>query len=682
MDFLIGLGPILLVALGLGFVIFIHELGHFAVAKWADVKVDKFSIGFGPTLVGFQRGETYYSLSIIPLGGFVKMLGENPTEDGQEAQSDPRSYLNKTVGARMAIISAGVIMNLITGFFFFFFAYRFGLPYIPAEVGAVVPGSPAYQAGIRPGDSITAVDGKTGVTFEDFFQTVSLSGHGQSVRLDMKRAENGDAYDVLVTPVVRPDRLKPEVGLGFPVDSTVAATGFRKLPGTVGDGKNTEVIKDRDRIVGIAGPSGDFTKVNTLRDLNLALSRLRAEPVRLQVASDDDKAAAPREVTIPPAKAMGLGLVFQAMPIEAVQPESPAAKAGIKKGESIVTVDGKPMDPLTLPSIAFDFAGRELKLEVENEAGEKRQVSVTPRLEPLENEEPFMSDYQNVPSLGICFFITPRVVTAMPGGAGAKAGFRTDNFLTRVKLTLPKDQQAAPKQSLIGAISGMFKGIVTQPAEQDNSVTYLISSKPNDGPDPTYPDLDKITILQFVRMLSKAPVEKIEIARAAVENTVTVSPEPESGLFMHDRGLLQYRQVRDLPPQPYSVCLSRAMRDIPDSVRQVIGTIRSLLTQRVSKKLLGGPVTIATTAYATASEGLGTFLKFLGMLSINLAVMNFLPIPPLDGGQMCFLMGEKLKGSPLPERVQVGFTMIGLSAVLSLMVVVLYQDLLRVFGLL
>jgi regulator of sigma E protease len=117
-----------MVALGLGFVIFIHELGHFALAKWADVKVDKFSIGFGPTLVGFQWGETYYSLSIIPLGGFVKMLGENPTEDGQEAQSDPRSYLNKTVGARMGIISAGVIMNLITGFFFFFFAYRFGLP--------------------------------------------------------------------------------------------------------------------------------------------------------------------------------------------------------------------------------------------------------------------------------------------------------------------------------------------------------------------------------------------------------------------------------------------------------------------------------------------------------------------------------------------------------------------------
>jgi len=680
LDFLIGLWPLLMVALGLGFVIFIHELGHFALAKWADVKVDKFSIGFGPTLVGFQWGETYYSLSIIPLGGFVKMLGENPTEDGQEAQSDPRSYLNKTVGARMGIISAGVIMNLITGFFFFFFAYRFGLPYIPAEVGAVVPGSPAYQAGIRPGDEITAVDGKTGVTFEDFFQTVSLSGHGQSVRLDLKRAETGEAYDVLVTPVVRPDRLKPEVGLGFPVDSTVAATGFRKLPGTVGDGKNTDTIKDRDRIVGIAGQSGDFTKINHVRDLNLALSRLRSEAVRLQVVSEDDKSAAPREVTIPPAKAVGLGIVFQIGPVESIQPGSPAAKAGINKGDRIVTVDGKPVDPLTLPYVAFDFAGKELKMEVENDAGVKREVVVTPRAEPLENEEPFMSDYQNVPSLGLCFFIPPKVVSVVPGSPAAKAGLRTDNFLTKVKIRQPDAGNASSKVSLFGQMSQKIMG--KQSEAEDLSNTFLIASEPNAGPDPNYPDIEKITLLRLLRTIELTPVESLEFAIATIENKVSLKPEPIENFFLQNRGLLQYRQIKDLPPQPYGVCLSRAVKDIPDSIRQVIGTIRSLISQRVSKKLLGGPVTIATTAYATASEGLGTFLKFLGMLSINLAVMNFLPIPPLDGGQMCFLIGEKIKGSPLPERVQVGFTMLGLSAVLSLMVVVLYQDFMRIFGLL
>ena len=88
---------VVLVALGLGFVIFIHELGHFLLAKWNGVKVEKFSIGFGPTIFGFRRGETEYVLAAIPLGGFVKMLGEG-AEDEQNKSTDPRAYPNKSVG--------------------------------------------------------------------------------------------------------------------------------------------------------------------------------------------------------------------------------------------------------------------------------------------------------------------------------------------------------------------------------------------------------------------------------------------------------------------------------------------------------------------------------------------------------------------------------------------------------
>src|SRR6516164_9869084 len=93
---------ITLAALGLGLVIFLHELGHFAVAKWCDVHVETFSIGFGPALPGcsFQRGETTYKIAMIPLGGYVKMVGEGADTD--ESDDDPRSFKNKTVGQRMA----------------------------------------------------------------------------------------------------------------------------------------------------------------------------------------------------------------------------------------------------------------------------------------------------------------------------------------------------------------------------------------------------------------------------------------------------------------------------------------------------------------------------------------------------------------------------------------------------
>ena len=151
-------------AFGLGFVIFLHELGHFLLAKWNGVKVEKFSIGFGPTLFGFRRGETEYVLAAVPLGGFVKMLGEGP-EDEANKSTDPRAYPNKSVWARMAIISAGVIMNLLLGLACFVYAYGQGMEETPAKIGGVMAGSPAYEAGIQPGDEVVAIDGRRDITF-------------------------------------------------------------------------------------------------------------------------------------------------------------------------------------------------------------------------------------------------------------------------------------------------------------------------------------------------------------------------------------------------------------------------------------------------------------------------------------------------------------------------------------
>src|SRR5262249_39890175 len=147
---------------GIGLLIFLHELGHFLLAKWNGVKVEKFSIGFGRTIFGFTRGETEYVVAMIPLGGFVKMLGEGP-EDEEHKSTDPRAYPNKSVGARMAIISAGVIMNVLLGLACFVYAYGRGMTETPAKVGVVKAGTPAFEAGLRAGDEIVAIDGREGV---------------------------------------------------------------------------------------------------------------------------------------------------------------------------------------------------------------------------------------------------------------------------------------------------------------------------------------------------------------------------------------------------------------------------------------------------------------------------------------------------------------------------------------
>src|SRR5262249_54021907 len=122
-----GMWTIAKVAIGLGAVIFIHELGHFLVAKWCDVHVQTFSIGFGPALPGcsFKWGETTYKIALFPLGGYVKMVGEGGEND--EEDDDPRSYNNKTVGQRMAIISAGVVMTILFRLIVFIIPFKIRL---------------------------------------------------------------------------------------------------------------------------------------------------------------------------------------------------------------------------------------------------------------------------------------------------------------------------------------------------------------------------------------------------------------------------------------------------------------------------------------------------------------------------------------------------------------------------
>jgi RIP metalloprotease RseP len=143
---------LLKVIAGLCLLIFFHELGHFLAAKACRVRVETFSIGFGPPIPGceFRYGETYYKIAQFPLGGYVKMLGQTDPGEKEEdeiaAREDPRSYLNKPVGQRMIIISAGVVMNLLLGMACFIYIYLAGRDVMVPRLGAIVAGSPAERA--------------------------------------------------------------------------------------------------------------------------------------------------------------------------------------------------------------------------------------------------------------------------------------------------------------------------------------------------------------------------------------------------------------------------------------------------------------------------------------------------------------------------------------------------------
>jgi len=181
----------------LGILIFAHEFGHFLLAKLLGVRVEVFSLGFPPKLLGKKIGDTEYRLSFIPLGGYVKMLGENP-KDEVPPELIPYSFLHHPLWQRFLIVLAGPGFNLLFAVLALFVVFTFsGIPYTPPEIGGVKPDSPAAVAGLKAGDQVVAVDGAPVKRWDDLVEKVRLAG-GHPLTLTIGRA--GEVFEVKVTP--------------------------------------------------------------------------------------------------------------------------------------------------------------------------------------------------------------------------------------------------------------------------------------------------------------------------------------------------------------------------------------------------------------------------------------------------------------------------------------------------
>jgi len=184
---MIGISIISVIVL-LGVLIFAHELGHFLVAKWAGVGVLKFSLGFGPKLIGKKVGETEYLVSLIPLGGYVKLLGE--AEDEELSEEDrKRSFLQQPVLKRTAIVLAGPVFNFLLAVLIFTVVYIIGVPALTTQIGEIQEGSSAYRAGLAKGDTIVAIDGKEVSKWEQLAEMIGKS-KGRELKFRIKRNEN------------------------------------------------------------------------------------------------------------------------------------------------------------------------------------------------------------------------------------------------------------------------------------------------------------------------------------------------------------------------------------------------------------------------------------------------------------------------------------------------------------
>jgi regulator of sigma E protease len=192
---LIGINIVSVVIL-LGVLIFVHEFGHFLMAKRAGVGVMKFSLGFGPRIIGKKIGETEYILSLIPLGGYVKLLGESPGEELSE-EEDKRSFLKQPVRKRIGIVAAGPVFNLLLAILIFTIVNMIGLPVLTAEIGNLQTDSAALSAGMKSGDKIVDVDGSAITKWDELSEIISQS-KGKQLLITVHR--DGQSLSLTVVP--------------------------------------------------------------------------------------------------------------------------------------------------------------------------------------------------------------------------------------------------------------------------------------------------------------------------------------------------------------------------------------------------------------------------------------------------------------------------------------------------
>jgi regulator of sigma E protease len=329
-----------------GVLVAIHEFGHFVAAKLLDFKVTRFSLGFGQPLVRVRRGETDYQIALVPLGGYVRILGEDPTDD-IPPEDARRAFRVKPLWQRLVVVFAGPAANFLLPVVIYFVSFA-GHSELPAAViGDVVAGSPAARAGFEPGDRIVSIDGDPVRYWEDVEAMVDRRV-GRPLRFRLRRGSRTLERDVAPVEIAgRPGDGKParEGWIGITQAPFPPQVGVLDASSPAGRAH----LRTGDMIAGIDGHRV-ATWTDLRRELDGAPRVMRVayfharpvpglgiklyEPLQTSLAS---------EQTFSPGTHVEHGLYPVDLFVDRVEPGSPAARAGLRPGDLITTLDGEPV---------------------------------------------------------------------------------------------------------------------------------------------------------------------------------------------------------------------------------------------------------------------------------------------------------------------------------------------------
>lgn len=536
----------------LGIAVIIHEYGHFIVARLSGVRVEKFSVGFGRKLFGFKWGDTEYIVAPIPMGGYVKMAGENPAE----VTGKKDEFYSGSPWRRIPILIAGPGANIIGAFLIFFgLAYLYGQTFNYNVVGKVIPGSLEAQAGFEKGDRILSVDGQPVETWED----------------------------------------------------------YTRLLDEAMDGEKNEM--------------------------------------QVEVARGEEK----HSLTMPISKEATDGVLV----LSYVDLVGPAFQAGIQVGDRITSIDGKNPETWTAfreqviskwKETANGIEPETISLGWQTPAGEVKSASVTPAI--------IRDRGETVAVIGIS--------PASPGAGRMGIAPRVPPKVQGTTRGFPARKMGIEKGAEIIAINGE---IVDDAEQVERAITFSYELEEGAPAEDAAPVPIELT-------WKNPGEERVQ--------TTTVTPQIEYTPLPSDIGIQsgKYIPLASLgvtfaePRAPLSLArsVSQGIDKTLDACAQTWFVLRGLVTQEVNRKLVGGPVAILQLSARVGKDGFRRLLEFCALLQANLALLNLLPIPVLDGGHLVVALAEGTSRRTFSLRTRERIQMLGIFILAPLFLFVFYND--------